>query len=552
MARAQACWLANCLGIPASMTEEPEATPAAAASHKDLGPDKWLMDTGCGSDLIGIDDIPKFNLEKMLTQCTSEIQLHTANGITTVQNEVILQVKNLREEVTALVLDSTPPVLSIGKRCMDLGWAFHWEPYSKPWIVTPDGCRIELQVYGNVPYLVERACAHPASQISIAHEPVLDEAGPIPQGVEGGDLLKREDVRDLKAEALSISHLMTHNPKNPHCSSCQRAKMQAKPAPRRKNKHPEDAPTVFGEQVTADHLIAQDIGDESILGDKVALVVLDRATRWLACYPLLSKGATDAAVALADFMGKEKMQSFYSDNSPELAKIARDEGWRHPTSTPGRPDTNGVAERAVRKVCEGTRTALVHAGLHPKWWCYAARHFCFSNNITTVNGESPWRQRHKEVFKGPLLPFGCLVDFKPSPVKGKVGPKFASKAEAGIFLGYHTLPGGRFHGDYWVASLSSFRESLTGDGGSVQIQRVGEVYKDKAAAFEFPLKALYDKARRTISSGDDQAAHEFPGPSDDQPGGDPPEPAADGRGSQEPAAELGDSAVSDSASSGCS
>ena len=39
--------------------------------------------------------------------------------------------------------------------------------------------------------------------------------------------------RDLKAEAKSLKHLMTHMPKNPHCSSCQRAKMTAKPNPRR-------------------------------------------------------------------------------------------------------------------------------------------------------------------------------------------------------------------------------------------------------------------------------------------------------------------------------
>ena len=67
-----------------------------------------------------------------MRQCTNELQLHTANGITTVQTEVMLQVKNLREEVTALVLESTPPVLSVGKRCKDEGWAFHWEPRSKP------------------------------------------------------------------------------------------------------------------------------------------------------------------------------------------------------------------------------------------------------------------------------------------------------------------------------------------------------------------------------------------------------------------------------------
>ena len=134
--------------------------------------------------------------------------------------------------------------------------------------------------------------------------------------------------------------------------------MQSKAAPRRRNENPEDAPTVFGEHVAADHLIAQDIGDESIMGEKVGLVVFDRATTWLDCFPLLSKNATDAAVALAEFIRKARMQSFFSDKSPELLKIAREEGWRHPKSTPGKPDTNGVAERAVRKVCEGTRTAL--------------------------------------------------------------------------------------------------------------------------------------------------------------------------------------------------
>jgi hypothetical protein len=32
--------------------------------------------------------------------------------------------------------------------------------------------------------------------------------------------------RDLKAEAKSIEHTLTHLPKNPHCSVCTRAKME--------------------------------------------------------------------------------------------------------------------------------------------------------------------------------------------------------------------------------------------------------------------------------------------------------------------------------------
>lgn len=183
------------------------------------------MDTGSGPALIGIADVPQWNKEKLMVPCQNEIHLHNANGMAIVQNAVALQLKSLPEEVTTLVLDSTPPVLSIGNRCMDEGWAFHWEPNTRPNMVSPCGRWIELQVFGNAPYLVEHAGAHPASQIPIVHEPVLIEAGLVPQEEErsfvedGTDLLKREDVRDLWAEALSVSHLMTHNPKNSYRAS---------------------------------------------------------------------------------------------------------------------------------------------------------------------------------------------------------------------------------------------------------------------------------------------------------------------------------------------
>ena len=78
----------------------------------------------------------------------------------------------------------------------------------------------------------------------------------------------------------------------------------------------------FGDLVTADHLIAQAIMDESILGDKTALVVLDRGTWWLDGFPLLDKNAEQANLAMIEFMGNQKMGSFYTDGSPELQKVA--------------------------------------------------------------------------------------------------------------------------------------------------------------------------------------------------------------------------------------
>ena len=43
----------------------------------------------------------------------------------------------------------------------------------------------------------------------------------------------------------------------------------------------------------------------------------------------------------------------YTDNSLEFGKSCEELSWNHCTSTPHRSDTNGTAERAVRRVNEG-------------------------------------------------------------------------------------------------------------------------------------------------------------------------------------------------------
>ena len=62
----------------------------------------------------------------------------------------------------------------------------------------------------------------------------------------------------------------------------------------------------------------------------------------------------------------------YTDNSPELTKAVRDFGAAHGVAVPHRPQTNGVAERAVRAVVEGARTLLDQAGMDRRFWPYAS------------------------------------------------------------------------------------------------------------------------------------------------------------------------------------
>ena len=62
-----------------------------------------------------------------------------------------------------------------------------------------------------------------------------------------------------------------------------------------------------------------------------------------------------------------------------IAAALRAAGIRQETSTPGLPRTNGVAERQVQEVINGTRVLLVKAGLPTSYWPYAMRAWCFSN-----------------------------------------------------------------------------------------------------------------------------------------------------------------------------
>jgi hypothetical protein len=60
----------------------------------------------------------------------------------------------LQEVVEPYILDSIPDVLSIGRRCVEDGYAFHWEPYSlAPTMITPQGKIVALVSRDCCPYL---------------------------------------------------------------------------------------------------------------------------------------------------------------------------------------------------------------------------------------------------------------------------------------------------------------------------------------------------------------------------------------------------------------
>ena len=114
--------------------------------------------------------------------------------------------------------------------------------------------------------------------------------------------------------------------------------------------------------MTGYHLIRNeyDAEDTDVPVDTVAAVFLDRATKWIAVYPNSSKSAKHTTEAMRHFVGsKDKISNFYCDNAPELITAARACQRRLSTATTGMPQTNGVAERSVRTVKEGSSCGAV-------------------------------------------------------------------------------------------------------------------------------------------------------------------------------------------------
>ena len=151
---------------------------------------------------------------------------------------------------------------------------------------------------------------------------------------------------------------------------------------------------VFGDLVTADHIVLGSESDFSRHGDTAALVCQDFGTKWIAGYPAPAKSAAESTTAFQHFVGDSKVKRLYSDGSGELGAASQNMLIPHDVSTPQRPQDNGIAERAVRRVIEGTRCCLLQSGLCHAWWKEAMRAYCYNRNVCDVvesTGKTPLR-----------------------------------------------------------------------------------------------------------------------------------------------------------------
>ena len=114
-------------------------------THKEaLQMRKWLMDTGCPYDLTSRKTFYSADL-KTNEPAVVTIFLNTANGLTSCDQVIPHQIGPLGVVATPYVMGDSPDVLTIGYRCVELGYDFHWKPYSLQHVITtPEGKEIDL------------------------------------------------------------------------------------------------------------------------------------------------------------------------------------------------------------------------------------------------------------------------------------------------------------------------------------------------------------------------------------------------------------------------
>ena len=109
---------------------------------------------------------------------------------------------------------------------------------------------------------------------------------------------------------LSPQHMLTHFPRDDKCRICNECRLRSVDHRRTRNdsqdvSHAWIEPTSFAQLLTADHKIVGEKNPEheSKDNDRVALVILDFATRYIVAYPAESRETHEVVDAFRKFLG---------------------------------------------------------------------------------------------------------------------------------------------------------------------------------------------------------------------------------------------------------
>ena len=194
----------------------------------------------------------------------------------------------------------------------------------------------------------------------------------------------------------------THIPEDQNCEICQKTNITKAQFRRRIDRAVPRAEN-FGDLITADHKVLREGCDSRTTID---------VQSWCRTWPHNGSRQIRAKPKLHRNLEPDwNPKIIYTDNSLEFlefGKSCEDLSWNHCMSTPHRSETNVIAERAVRRVKEGTSAVLLQSGLNENWWADSMESFTPLRNVTDLVSDlkTPYERRLGKPFKGTIIPFG--------------------------------------------------------------------------------------------------------------------------------------------------
>ena len=116
--------------------------------------------------------------------------------------------------------------------------------------------------------------------------------------------------------------------------------------------------------------------------------------------------------------------------------------------------------------------------------------YIYLRNVTDLffDGKTPYERRFGQPLKGPIIPFGTLVEYHPITANDQSRiHQFGKKVLPGLFLGYALYAGRILKGDILVAHLQELETMDASDIYSKRLNAKEVVFHQAKGEFIFPI-----------------------------------------------------------------